>query len=53
MLISPGAGREFLCGNSNVGRVEDPIFLPVAVILMVTPGPDTIYIIARGLHEGC
>ena len=28
------------------------VFVPVTIILVVTPGPNTLYIIARGLHGG-
>ena len=28
------------------------VFVPVTLILVITPGPNSLYIIARGLHGG-
>src|SRR5437660_12318184 len=53
MRISPGIGRGSFCGESGMldwSRLV--IFIPAVLILVITPGPNTLYIIASSLHGG-
>jgi len=53
MLIWRSAGRTPFCGEEVLDWSSLVIFVPVVLILVATPGPNTLYIIARSLDGGC
>jgi|SRR5205085_4615893 len=53
MHISRSVGREFFCGEEEMlDWSKLLIFIPVTLLLVITPGPNSLYIIACSVQGG-